>query len=291
MKIKNGVLLACILTTIVMLCGCSQYILPKQGPFEPEETGAAGDKKTEALLSDGIHVSNVDELLAAIAPNTVICLDEGEYDLSTAFDYGLPGGTYYKWEIEFDGPQLIIEGVDRLSIIGAGADRTTLFAVPRYANVLTFSNCSNICVEGLTAGHTTEPGYCTGGVLCLSDCTDTVIKGCDLFGCGIMGIQAFNCERLDVSDTVIRECSEGAVQITNCADSTFSGCVIRECGDYNICIGDCRNVRFTNCEIDGEKYDDFFRVYDVLDVLTKKTQVKNLEKKLLTLKIKYYKKI
>lgn len=37
-----------------------------------------------------------------------------------------------------------------------------------------------------------------------------------------------------------------------------------------------------------EKYDDFFKVYDILDVVTKKTQVKNLEKKLLTLKIRYY---
>lgn len=37
-----------------------------------------------------------------------------------------------------------------------------------------------------------------------------------------------------------------------------------------------------------EKYDDFFKAYNIIDDLTKKTSIKNLEKKLLTLKIRYY---
>ena len=37
-----------------------------------------------------------------------------------------------------------------------------------------------------------------------------------------------------------------------------------------------------------EKYDDFFRIYSLMDELTKQTTIKNLEKKLLTLKIRYY---
>ena len=37
-----------------------------------------------------------------------------------------------------------------------------------------------------------------------------------------------------------------------------------------------------------EKYDDFFKAYAVLDDLTKHTSIKNLERKLLTLKIRYY---
>ncbi|MCF0130249.1 MAG: GGDEF domain-containing protein [Pseudobutyrivibrio sp.] len=37
-----------------------------------------------------------------------------------------------------------------------------------------------------------------------------------------------------------------------------------------------------------EKYDDFFKVYSLLDDYTKKTTIKNLEKKLLTLKIRYF---
>ena len=40
-----------------------------------------------------------------------------------------------------------------------------------------------------------------------------------------------------------------------------------------------------------EKYDDFFKAYTVLDDLTKHTSIKNLERKLLTLKIRYYRRI
>lgn len=37
-----------------------------------------------------------------------------------------------------------------------------------------------------------------------------------------------------------------------------------------------------------QKYDEFFNIFDVMERLTKKTTIKNLEKKLLSLKIRYY---
>ncbi|MCF0128835.1 MAG: GGDEF domain-containing protein [Pseudobutyrivibrio sp.] len=37
-----------------------------------------------------------------------------------------------------------------------------------------------------------------------------------------------------------------------------------------------------------KKYEDFFKIYNLLDDFTKKTTIKNLEKKLLTLKIRYF---
>ncbi len=40
-----------------------------------------------------------------------------------------------------------------------------------------------------------------------------------------------------------------------------------------------------------EKYDEFFKAYTVLDDLTKHTSIKNLERKLLTLKIRYYRRV
>ncbi|MCR5416085.1 MAG: GGDEF domain-containing protein [Pseudobutyrivibrio sp.] len=40
-----------------------------------------------------------------------------------------------------------------------------------------------------------------------------------------------------------------------------------------------------------EKYDDFFETYDILDELTKHTSIKNLERKLLTLKIRYFRRV
>ena len=50
-----------------------------------------------------VHVSTVDELLAALAPDTEIILDEEFYDLSTATGYGETSTEYYYWEEVFDG--------------------------------------------------------------------------------------------------------------------------------------------------------------------------------------------
>ena len=59
---------------------------------------AAGPKTFESPAPetpdtrDGVRVSTVDELLAAIAPDTTILLAPGEYDLSTASDYAKDSG-------------------------------------------------------------------------------------------------------------------------------------------------------------------------------------------------------
>ncbi len=43
--------------------------------------------------------------------------------------------------------------------------------------------------------------------------------------------------------------------------------------------------------LNEEKYNDFFTAYNMLDELTKHTTIKNLERKLLTLKIRYYRRV
>ena len=119
-----------------------------------------------------VTVTTADEFLAAVAPDTEIIVDAELIDWSTANGYGTANGEYYRWEDPFDGPELIITGVSNLTIRGAGEDHTVnvLSAVPRYAYVVMFENCSNIHVKGLTVGHTEEPGSCRGGVLGFRRC-------------------------------------------------------------------------------------------------------------------------
>ena len=183
-----------------------------------------------AVSEDGkVHVTTVDEFLAAIAPDTTIYLEPGVYDLSTAAGYGVSGTDRYHWDLRFDGPSLVITGVDGLTIEGAGAESVTIAAVPRYADVLGFERCAGLTLRGFTAGHTEEKGYCTGGVLYFDLCDDAVIDGCALFGCGIMGITASNCADMNVSNTEIYDCEYGAVTL-NDSTAVFDGCDIHDNG-------------------------------------------------------------
>lgn len=157
-----------------------------------------------------VHVSTVDEFLNALAPDTEIILDAEFYDLSTATGYETKNGTYYRWEEVFDGVQLTIQNLSNLTIRAEGDDvkAHTVSARPRYAHVINFENCSNIMVEGFTAGHTVEPGSCCGGVIGFNNCEDVLVTNSDIY-----------------------ECSWGGVYMMFCKDVTFNGNTIRDLGE------------------------------------------------------------
>ena len=189
--------------------------------------GAAADDQPEHV----VKVSTVDGLLAAIAPDTVIELEAGTYDLTTALDYGQDThSAYYSWNRAYDGFELVLQNMRNLTIRGAGKDETVLAAVPRYANVLQFYGCQGINVEALTAGHTTEPGFCMGGVLSFDNCERVTVDACGLYGCGTIGVQARECTELTVKSTEIYKCSYGAVSVGSCRDVTVEDCDIHDHG-------------------------------------------------------------
>ena len=180
-----------------------------------------------------VHVSTVDEFLKALAPDTEIILDAEFYDLSTATGYGTQGGTYYRWEEVFDGVQLTIQNLSNLTIRAESDDvkAHTVSARPRYAHVINFENCSNIMVEGFTAGHTFEPGSCAGGVIGFNNCEDVLVNNCGLYGCGVVGIWGANTKGVQVTNSDIYECSWGGVYMMFCKDVTFNGNTIRDLGE------------------------------------------------------------
>ena len=196
-----------------------------------------------------VKAKTVDELLAAIGPDTEILLAEGIYDLSKARGYGKTSTDYYFWSEEFDGPSLILTGVSNLVIRSESGDVTgcTISAVPRYANVLSFRNCSNIAVQGITAGHTVEPGYCTGGVLDFRGCSRVLVENCGLYGCGILGVQAELCSDVAVKGCEIYECSYGGIRMWEINGVNIENCRFRDLGGSSIYLEGCRNA-----VLDGE---------------------------------------
>ena len=226
---KSGTRILAAVLTLVLLAGCGMAAGPAEG-----KTAETGTPATP-VDSSAVRVTNVDELLAAIAPNTVIELAAGEYDLSTASNYGADThSSYYSWNGVYnnngEAAELVIHNVDGLTLRGGGIEESTIAAVPRYASVIIFVGCRNLTVTELTAGHTTEPGFCSGGVLKLENCTDVSIDTCALYGCGTIGVQAQNCARLTVTNSNIYECSYGAVEVHQCQDVVVRGCDIHHHG-------------------------------------------------------------
>ena len=221
---KSGARMLAAVLALVLLAGCGMAAGP---------AASASEVSTAPTDDNAIRVTNVDELLAAIAPNTVIELAAGIYDLSTASNYGTDThSSFYSWNGVYsnneDAAELVIQNVDGLTLRGAGLEATTIAAVPRYANVIRFVGCANLTLSGFTAGHTTEPGFCSGGVLRLENCQAVRVDSCGLFGCGTIGVDALDCSDLTVTASRIYECSYSAVALSR-----------------------CRNVRVEDCDIDS----------------------------------------
>lgn len=264
-----------ILTVILicaMLAGCGSDSTPQEiavAPTDnPEPTASldstfieATDEETEAPTEEPIPfvveikpvitetqnqvtVTTVDEFLAAIAPNTEIIVDATLLDLSTSKGYGEAKTDYYYWAEAYDGPELYITAVSNLTIRGASEDHTVnvISSVPRYSNVLNFFNCSNIMVEGLTAGHTEEPGYCQGGVLFFLNSQDILVEDCGLFGCGTVGVRGENSKDLQIINNDIYDCTVGGVDLAFCGDANVDGNTFRNLGIFTFRIYDCGNV-------------------------------------------------
>ena len=183
----------------------------------------------------------------------------------------------YAWgpyDLGYDEPELMIAGLRDLTIKAAKpGELTELVCEPRQANVLNFSNCANITLEGITMGHTPEKGTCAGSVLNLSDCTAVFLNDMDLYGCGAYGISAYSCYGLTMDGSVIRDCTYGCVNIVNSFGVSFTNDVFRDCegfymlefhyssSDFRECafenlggeflhVDDNSHVSFTGCDMD-----------------------------------------
>ena len=212
---------------------------------------------TEVEPGGEVRVQTPDELLAAIGPDRTIVLAPGVFDLSEAADYGGAGGPYYYWESTYDGPELVISGVTGLTIRAelGDAPETVISARPRYADVLTFRDCGDLTLENFTAGHTVEPGECSGGVLFLDNCSSVTLRRCRLYGCGIMGIQAVGVLDLSAENCEIYECSFGAVSLYNVSGARFTDCDIHDVPSPAIYIEICSGVEWNGALAPEGRYD------------------------------------
>ena len=205
-----------------------------------------------------ITVTSVDQLLAAIGSNRTIFVDAPELKLSDAANYGGTGSNFYAWQMGYDGPELVISGVENLEIrsVSGKPEDCRILAAPRYANVLTFQNCRNVTVSGITAGHTEAPGSCTGGVLKFSGCWNPAAENCSLFGCGTWGVEAQYCTDLTVRGCEIYDCSYGGIHLAFVTGGVIENSLLRELEGIGIYGSECSGIAVTGCDFRNNQGDD-----------------------------------
>jgi hypothetical protein len=200
-----------------------------------------------------VRVTKTRELPAALRSDRTVVLSAGRYLVTEVAQVANPA---VSWEQTYDGPELVITGVSRLTL--KAPQGATLLASPRYAYTLVFRDCHDLRLEGLTLGHT-EAGECAGGVLRFEGCTGVQVQGCDLFGSGVVGLDLEGCEGVSVQDSTIRDCTAGALYAVEVQNLRLQN--VRITGNEArplVSIDASRGVIFESCRIEDNTGDGLF---------------------------------
>ena len=193
-----------------------------------------------------VEVSTVKEFFEAIAPNRIIKLHSGPYQLDELSD--IPNTNPYV-SIRSETNEVIIQNVFNLSIIGLGDERVEVFTKYEDADVLTFENADGVSISNVRMGHFPVKGGCYGGVLFFKNSDNVTITGSNFFGCGVNGLEVNNVNTLLFQDSVIEDCHYimciGNSQNITFLDSSFQ----KTNGSSLINISGCKGVLFDHCAI------------------------------------------
>jgi len=213
-----------------------------------------------AGCSTVVKVETAEELVEAIAPDRVIELAPGQYDLTK-----LPrrDTRHVTWRQKVKSHWcLVIHDVTNLRIRGPGEGgkegrgKVRIVASPDYADVLTFEKAVGLTLANLEIGHTGGGAQCYGAPVRIRDGDLVVIEDCILFGCGAEGLSLDRVANLVFRRSVIRDCSAGIVTADNSARLRFEKSAFRQNAGYNgFAIRNCRRVVFDGCEVTGNRYD------------------------------------
>lgn len=211
-------------------------------------TLGSGIKMTFAITEkeEIIVVKNTKELLDNIGPDRTLVLKAGDYNLLTS---EITNNKYVEYAEVFDGMEMIIKNLDNLTIKGEEGAKVQLLVEPRYANVLTFTNCNNINIENVIGGHYPDEGYCIGGVFYFYNCKDVNINTSELFGCGTVGVTLDNVENFLFIKSVIKECSYGIMEINESKNVQFKDSNFYDCREYDLIEINSSTVEFNGCNI------------------------------------------
>ena len=204
-----------------------------------------------------VHVSNVDELLAALAPGAHIYLAPGVYDLNAAtpalYDY-----CYFRpvWE---GGHELVLCSLGNCILEGESgvATDTVILQASRMASVLALEECYGLQLRDLSVGHTPGEG-CMVAALKMKNCGSVYLENCDLYGCGAYALNASEAQGVTLKDCNLHDCSYGALSLDSCESFLFRNCSFTNSGEFDtVFLWNCGWIQFEDCSFTDNRSNIF----------------------------------
>ena len=226
------------------------------------------ENRNDLKYSNTVTVSDVKELVGAIADNTKIILKKGVYDLNDLKGKGNFGSENVNVDVYDNGNKwMTIHDVSYLRLEAEKGAEVEICIESPYDPVLSFYDSYDLELDGLKCGHRVEPGSCGGSVISANNCSNISVKDCRLYGCGAYGLEANDSNDITLTDTEIYECSYGITSLANVYSVAFDNCSIHDNAEYSmVWTSGSGGVEFRNCTFERNKvkndYDSFVSVSD-----------------------------
>jgi len=227
-------------------------------------TGAVVTKSADVLSLRGWtfgedrpihHVSDADELVAALGPERIVVLRPGDYhlDRTTAESVHLS-------RKEGSG-NAALQDLEDLLLVGTAGERTRIVTERRGGTALTLERCTGVRLIGLELDHATPTGALSedvgdaGGALNVRFSEQVWVQDCDLRGVGV-GLRATKAVGLVVDHGAIQDCTQGIATLKNSSQvEFFDARLLRNgsgrTGDFGLLVegADRGTLRFVRCEL------------------------------------------
>ena len=198
-----------------------------------------------------IVARNPQEFLCSIGSHMSIQLLAIDYILD---DVIVENNPHLKYGDLSASPEIL--NVENLKIKGQG-NKSRLLVRSRRSETLEFYSSKNIEISHLQSGHLEQSreDYCDAGVIKFMDSEGIHIHHVDLFGSGIFGVMIYTSKKLHFHDSVIHDCTWGAIEVAYLQDALFERIEIRNniASDSLIGVRNSSNLRFHDLVVHGNK--------------------------------------
>ena|GEM_PF-4639542 len=232
---KKFIVFTFVLTLLTVSCALSEANAFDAAKSFINKTEVKGDQQEVKT----IRASNEQEFLEALGSDRIIEMAPRKYNMTSPQEYN----------------QLYLTGISNLTIRGMGEkpDETEITVAVGDALVMSFSECSDIVIENLTAGHKTISYNCDEGVFGFGSSSRITINGVNMYGCGTEGLSLFDVSDMKVTNSSIYECTEDTMSIYNGKNISFENCKFHDNNDgvriFGPEDGDGNDgISFVNCE-------------------------------------------
>jgi hypothetical protein len=205
-----------------------------------------------------VGVSDAEQFIKAIAPDTTIVLSQGDYELSTA--YGV-ATEYATWKDGEDGKELSLSKLRNLTIRGSGVAR--IVSDSGLASIIGLYDSDNVTFDDIRFVRRAKQGSETGaGSLYVESVRGLTVDRCSFEGPTTTAIELWDCKDAAIKRTEVSGTSSGALSASRTRGLELSSSRVSGCEGYPLLyLENSDDVLMKGITFEGDRGGNFLEIY------------------------------